>query len=99
MCNPRIKIGEHSVDVLTEATGASGVSIYRSHIDLLHNVAEQVSVWLCYERSGLDTKVKQSSNITSVLAIGKSHFSEIQLVGDGRTDEWTHPLSERLECI
>ena len=40
--NPRIKIGEHSVDVLTEATGASGVSIYRSHIDLLHNVCEKV---------------------------------------------------------
>ena len=39
---PRIKIGEHSIDVLTEATGASGVSIYRAHIDLLHNVVEKV---------------------------------------------------------
>jgi len=44
--NPRIKIGEHSVDVLTEATGASGVSIYRSHIDLLHNVAEKESSFM-----------------------------------------------------
>jgi len=44
--NPRIKIGEHSVDVLTEATGASGVSIYRAHIDLLHKVAEKESSFM-----------------------------------------------------
>ena len=53
--NPRIKIGEHSVDVLTEATGASGVTIYRAHIDLLHNVHEKVwngflERFLCWKR-------------------------------------------------
>jgi len=58
--NPRIKIGEHSVDVLTEATGASGVTIYRAHIDLLHNVHEKESSFMVLSNH-IDIKLSKYS--------------------------------------
>jgi len=57
---PRIKIGEHSIDVLTEATGASGVSIYRAHIDLLHNIVEKESSFIVLSHH-IDIKLSKYS--------------------------------------